>query len=114
MHEDERNPSRAGGLVQIMESFSFVFIMKLMLQILRITNDLSLLLQRKDQNIVQAMSLVADVKSCLMNLRAHGWEPLFEDAKTFCNKNDISVPKMDEAIPRWGRSKKGGRNNITT
>ena len=29
VHEDERNPSRAGGLVQIMESFSFVFIMKL-------------------------------------------------------------------------------------
>ena len=39
MHEDERNPSRVGGLVQIMESFSFVFIMKMMLQILRITND---------------------------------------------------------------------------
>jgi len=37
VHEDERNPSRAGGLVQIMESFSFVFIMKMMLQILRIT-----------------------------------------------------------------------------
>jgi hypothetical protein len=91
VHEDERNPSRAGGLVQIMESFSFVFIMKLMLQILRNTNDLSLLLQRKDQNIVQAMSLVTDVKSCLINLRAHGWEPLFADAKTFCNENDPST-----------------------
>jgi hypothetical protein len=95
VHEDERNPSRAGGLVQIMESFSFVFIMKLMLQILRNTNDLSLLLQRKDQNIVQAMSLVTDVKSCLINLRAHGWEPLFEDFKTFCNENDpCNIPVL--------------------
>jgi hypothetical protein len=44
-----------------MESFCFVLIMKMMLQILRITNELSLLLQKKDQNIVQAMSLVVDV-----------------------------------------------------
>ncbi|XP_044336179.1 zinc finger MYM-type protein 1-like [Triticum aestivum] len=113
VHEDERNPSRAGGLVQIMESFSFVFIMKLMLQILRITNQLSLLLQRKDQNIVQAMSLVTDVRSSLANLRNHGWEPLFEDVKIFCNVNDIPVPNMDEAVPRFGRSRKGGRNNVT-
>jgi hypothetical protein len=77
--QDERNPSKAGGLVQIMESFSFVFIMKMMLQILRITNELSLILQRKDQNIVQAMSLVVDVKTHLINLRSEGWEPLFEE-----------------------------------
>jgi len=76
VHEEERNPSRAGGLVHIIETFSFVFIMKLMLHILRITNELSLVLQRKDQNIVQAMSLVIDVKTRLMNLRNDGWEPL--------------------------------------
>ena len=59
------------------------------------------------------MSLVIDVKSCLINLRASDWEPLFEDVKTFCNENDILVPNMDEAVSRWGRSRKGGRNNIT-
>jgi hypothetical protein len=64
--QDERNPSKVGGLVQIMESFSFVFIMNMMLQILCITNELSLILQRKDQNIVQAMSLVVDVKTRLI------------------------------------------------
>jgi hypothetical protein len=108
VHKDERNPSRAGGLVHIMESFTFVFIMKLMLKILRITNELSLILQKKDQNIVQAMSLVTDVRSCLIDMRNHGWEPLFEEVKTFCNENDIPLPNMDEAVPRFGQSRKGG------
>jgi hypothetical protein len=44
VHQDERNPSGAGGLVEKMECFSFVFNMKMMLQILCITNELSLLL----------------------------------------------------------------------
>jgi hypothetical protein len=43
VHQDVRNPCKVGGLVQIMESFSFVFIMKMMLKILRITNELSLI-----------------------------------------------------------------------
>jgi hypothetical protein len=72
MHQDERNLSGAGGFVEKMECFSFVFMMKMMLQILRITNELSLLLQRKDQNVVQAMSLIVDVRTRLINLRSEG------------------------------------------
>jgi hypothetical protein len=103
VNQDERNPSRAGGLVQIMESFSFVFIMKMMLQILRITNELSLILQRKDQNIVQAMSLIIDVMTCLNNLRSEGWEPLFEETKAFCLAKCIPIPNMSDQVPRFGR-----------
>ncbi|KAJ1261743.1 hypothetical protein BS78_09G054700 [Paspalum vaginatum] len=108
IHEDERNPGRAGGLVRKMESFSFVLNMKLMLKVFRITNDLSLLLQRKDQNIVQAMSLLVDVKIRLVNLRNEGWEPLLEEVKSFCVAKNIPIPNMDEAIPRWGRSRLQG------
>jgi hypothetical protein len=108
VHEEGRNPSRARGLVEIMESFSFVFTMKMMLKILRITNDLSIILQRKDQNIVQAMSLLIDVKTRLINLRNNGWEPLFEEVTKFCNENDIPVPNMNGSVPRFGRSRKGG------
>jgi hypothetical protein len=50
---DSRNPTKAGGYVHKMETFSFVFHMKMMLRLLRMTNDVSLLLQKKDQNIVQ-------------------------------------------------------------
>jgi hypothetical protein len=110
VHQDERNPSGAGGFVGKMECFSFVFMMKM---ILRITNELSLLLQRKDQNVVQAMSLVVDVRTRLINLRNEGWEPLLEETKAFCLANDIPIPNMCDAVPRFGRSRKGGRNNIT-
>ena len=112
IHEDERNTSRAGGLVRKMESFSFVLNMKLMLKVLRITNELSQLLQKKDQNIVQAMSLLVDVKTRLITLRNEGWQPLLDEVKSFCIAKNISVPNMDESIPRWGRSRLDG-NLIT-
>jgi hypothetical protein len=48
VNQGQRDPSRARGLVANMESFCFVLIMKMMLQILCITNDLSLLLQKKN------------------------------------------------------------------
>jgi hypothetical protein len=44
VHQDERNPSGAGGLVEKIECFSFMFNMNMMLQILRIINELSFLL----------------------------------------------------------------------
>ena len=60
VEDDVRVPCRAGGLVHQMETFSFVFILKMMLKILRITNDLSRLLQKKDQNVVQVCEYVMD------------------------------------------------------
>ena len=60
VEDDVRVPCRAGGLVHQMETFSFVFILKMMLKILRMTNDLSLLLQKKDQNVVQVCEYVMD------------------------------------------------------
>ncbi|KAM3260989.1 hypothetical protein ACQJBY_051940 [Aegilops geniculata] len=113
VEEDVRVPCRAGGLVHQMETFSFVFILKMMLKILRMTNDLSLLLQKKDQNVVQAMSLVTDVRTRLINWRNDGWEPLLEDVKAFCTKNEIPIPSMDDTFIKWGKSRKGGRNNVT-
>jgi hypothetical protein len=109
MNQEEGNPSRAVGLVQTMESFSFVFIMKMMLQILHITNELSLILQMKDQNVVQAMSLIVEVRTCLITLRSEGWEPLFEETKAFCAANEISIPNMSDLTPQFGLSGKGGK-----
>jgi hypothetical protein len=96
-----------------MECFSFVFMMKMMLKILCITNELSLLLQRKDQNVVRAMSLIVGVRTRLIHLRSEGWEPLLEETKVFCLANDIPIPNMSDVVPWFGWSKKGGRNNIT-
>lgn len=57
IHEDARVPSQAAGLIEKMECFQFVFILKLMLRLLGITNELSHLLQRKDINIVNALEV---------------------------------------------------------
>jgi hypothetical protein len=59
------------------------------------------------------MLLIVDVRTCLINLRSESWEPLLEETKVFCLANDIPIPNMSDAIPRFGRSMKGGRNNIT-
>jgi hypothetical protein len=66
---DGRAPSQAGGLIEKMESFKFSFILKLMLRLLGITNELSHILRRKDINIVHAMELVSDIKDQLITMR---------------------------------------------
>lgn len=107
--EDGRGPSQAAGLIEKMESFKFAFILKLMLKLFGITNELSKILQRKDLNIVLAMELVDDVKSRLATLRDSGWDNLFFVVQEFCVAKGIPVPNMDEEIPIRGRSRKEGR-----
>ncbi|XP_058740458.1 uncharacterized protein LOC131612717 [Vicia villosa] len=92
-----------------MESFKFAFILKLMLKLFGITNELSKILQTKDLNIVLAMELVDDVKARLAILRESGWNDLFSDVQEFCFTQSIPVPNMDEEIPVRGRSRREGR-----
>jgi len=94
----------AFGLIGKIESFDFVFIMHLMIQLLSITDCLSRALQRKDQDIVEAMHLIIDVKEQLQDMRDNGWDPLFKRVKEFCDKNEIGVPDMDKEINTRGIS----------
>ncbi|XP_066383478.1 uncharacterized protein [Miscanthus floridulus] len=93
-----RNNGGALGLIKKMESFDFVFILHLMIQLLSTTEILSQALQRKDQDIVEAMHLISDVKDSLQDMRENGWEPLLKRVITFCKKNEIEVPDMDKEI----------------
>ncbi|CAD6337319.1 unnamed protein product [Miscanthus lutarioriparius] len=86
------------GLIGKMESFDFVFILHLMIELLSMTDILSRALQRKDQDIVEAMHLITDVKDGLRDMRNNGWEPLLRKVKTFCEKNKIEVPDIDKEI----------------
>ncbi|KAG2622341.1 hypothetical protein PVAP13_3NG269500 [Panicum virgatum] len=94
----------AFGLIGKMESFDFVFIMHLMIELLSITDSLSKALQRKDQDIVEAMNMIMDVRDCLQDMRDNGWEPLLKSVKLFCDKNDIKVPNMDKEVNARGTS----------
>jgi len=78
--------------------------MHLMIQLLSITDCLSRALQRKDQDIVEAMHLIIDVKEQLQDMRDNGWDPLFKRVKEFCDKNEIEVPDMDKEINARGIS----------
>ena len=61
-----------------------------------------MLCKEKDQDIVEAMHLIIDVKDGLQDMRENRWEPLLKKVKTFCERNEIEVPDMDEEINvRW-------------
>ncbi|XP_042387989.1 uncharacterized protein LOC121980087 [Zingiber officinale] len=65
MYDDGTNDDNnniAASLIDKMESYEFVFVMHLMKSLLGITNELSLALQQKDQNIVLAISLIKTMK----------------------------------------------------
>ncbi|KAL3639795.1 hypothetical protein CASFOL_014763 [Castilleja foliolosa] len=97
---------KAQSILYSFESFDFVFMAHLMLIIFGYTNDLCLALQRSDQDIVNAMSLISLTKTQLEKTRACGWETLLDKVTSFCTKYHIIVPDMDVPyIPR-GRSRR--------
>ncbi|KAL0553403.1 hypothetical protein IC582_007298 [Cucumis melo] len=84
-------------------SFDFVFNMHLMKNILGITNDSSQFLQRKDQDIANAMNLVNICKDKMQAMKESGWDSLLERVSYFCNSHDIEVLKMDAMFLVRGR-----------
>ncbi|XP_024634822.2 zinc finger MYM-type protein 1-like [Medicago truncatula] len=69
----------AKSLLILMNTFDFALTLHLMKKILGFSNELSQALQRKDQDIVNAMNLVSIIKERLQALRDDGWEPLLEE-----------------------------------
>ncbi|XP_042009176.1 zinc finger MYM-type protein 1-like [Salvia splendens] len=65
---------KAQGILYLLESFDFVFMAQLMTTIFGYTNNLCLALQRRDQNIINAMRLVTLTKDQLQKMREDGWE----------------------------------------
>ena len=62
--------------------------------LLEITNELSKALQRKDQDIINAMNLVKVCKQRLQMMRENEWGSFFDQVTTFCEKHEIKVPDM--------------------
>ena len=80
------------GALKMIISFDFVFIMHLMEKIMKITDVLCQMLQRKSLDILNALDCVANTKLLLVELREDGWEPLLKEVKSFCLKHDIDIP----------------------
>lgn len=107
--DSDINPEQVGtasGLIQKMESFEFVFILHLMVQVLGWTEDLSRLLEQKDKYIVNAMELIVLVRDVLQDMQENRWGEFFEEVKSFCVAMSVPVPSMDDSIPVRGRSRR--------
>nr|XP_009598384.2 uncharacterized protein LOC104094210 [Nicotiana tomentosiformis] len=75
-----------------------------MLKVLIMSNELSKALQKKEQDIVNAMVFLNITNERLQEIRDEGWEPLMDEVSSFCAKHDILVPNMEEFYIR-GKSK---------
>ncbi|XP_022856951.1 zinc finger MYM-type protein 1-like [Olea europaea var. sylvestris] len=88
--------SDATNLLELIQRFDFVFNLQLMKSVLGMSNELSKALQRKDQDIVNAMQLVRLCKRLLQIMRDEGWVSFFEEVCSFCQQHYIHVPNMDD------------------
>jgi hypothetical protein len=103
---DSKQRVEARLLLDSLQSFEFIFKLLLMRNVLGITNDLCQALQRKDQDIVNAMSLVKLSKQRLQNMRDDGWPSLLSEVALFCEKHDIDIVNMDDAFVLRGKPKR--------
>nr|KAJ0224589.1 hypothetical protein LSAT_V11C100001900 [Lactuca sativa] len=69
--------------------FDFVLCLHFMVDILGVTDHLNTILQRKDQNIVNAMNQVSSSKKSIQEIRDVGWDPLLEKLKSWIWKINI-------------------------
>ncbi|KAJ8750553.1 hypothetical protein K2173_015712 [Erythroxylum novogranatense] len=110
-NEDSQR-AEAIDLIDIMLRFEFLFVLHLMIKILGITNELSQVLQKKDQNIVNAMHLVKVSKCHLQQVRDDGWESLLKQVIDFCGENNVSEIDMQDMFIVRGRSRRGSEDMI--
>ncbi|XP_031272905.1 zinc finger MYM-type protein 1-like [Pistacia vera] len=92
--ENSDNRIEASDLVDYTTSFDFAFNLHMMKNILGITFELAQALQRKDQNIINVMSLVHLLKRRLLLIRNNGWDNLLDEVSYFCIAYNINVPNM--------------------
>ncbi|XP_031275229.1 zinc finger MYM-type protein 1-like [Pistacia vera] len=104
--ENSDNRVEASDLVDYMTSFDFAFNLHMMKNISGITFELSQALQRKDQDIINAMSLVHLSKRRLLLIRNNGWDNLFDEVSHFYIAHNIDVPNMQEKFVARGRSRR--------
>ncbi|GFP94588.1 mediator of RNA polymerase ii transcription subunit 25 [Phtheirospermum japonicum] len=97
---DDTQRAEAIDLLEIVNRFEFVFVLHLMRRLLGITRELSQVLERKDRDIVNAVSLVKVSKIRLQAMRENGWEDLLAEISKFCNKHEIIVLNMEDAYAR--------------
>ncbi|KAK9665781.1 hypothetical protein RND81_14G135800 [Saponaria officinalis] len=101
---DDRAKAEIG--IDHLESFEFVFMLHLMKVVYGYTNSLCEALQRKDQDIVNAMTILDLTKEHLKKVKNDGWDQFFHTVSNFCAKHKIEVPNMADFYAPPGRSRR--------
>ncbi|CAN1288818.1 Zinc finger MYM-type protein 1 [Linum perenne] len=92
LKETKKATAQASVVLIQIEDFEFVFMMKLMIEVLAITNAWSIALQNKDQDIVNAIHLVNASKR--------------RETIKFCIEESIEVPNSSDIYVCCGKSKR--------
>ncbi|KAG8639546.1 hypothetical protein MANES_14G154402v8 [Manihot esculenta] len=80
---DDPQRGEAIELLDVMSHFEFVFVLLFMIKILGITCDLSQVLQRRDEDIINVVHLVKVSKYRMQIIRDDGWEFIFTSYITY-------------------------------
>ncbi|KAL7111397.1 hypothetical protein ACP275_05G084500 [Erythranthe tilingii] len=96
----------AHDIIDRLLSFDFLLSLFLMKKVSAITNELYQELQRKDQDIVNAMTLVQVSKIQIQSLRESGWSSLLDGVTSFCEKHGVDIPQMDAKYVARGRRRR--------
>ncbi|RLM70279.1 hypothetical protein C2845_PM17G12990 [Panicum miliaceum] len=98
---------KARKILAYFESFEFVFMTHLLLNVLGYTRDLSRCLRIfRDDFMANGIDLIGLSKNQLYKLRGNnGWDTFLKDVTSFCAKHDIKVRSMDDIYEPVLRSK---------
>lgn len=96
----------ASGLIEHMCTFRFCLLLHILDMVLGYCNDLCRLLQRAEQDIVNAVNMVGIAQERLAEQRGdEEWLTLLDVVIQFCYAHDIDVPDMDASYQPAGRKK---------
>ncbi|XP_025628147.1 uncharacterized protein [Arachis hypogaea] len=97
----------ASAAYDAITSFELVFVLHLMINILEVSHDLCQALQRKNQDILNALTLVSTTKTLIQRMRESSREAFIKEVILFCEKHKVEVPDMNALhILRRGRTRK--------
>ncbi|XP_016451030.2 uncharacterized protein LOC107775769 [Nicotiana tabacum] len=98
--------AKAKGYLNTCQTFEVAFMLHLMRDVLGITNELNTSLQKKEQDIANAILLVEVAKKRLQKLREEECDSLIDKVSAFCVKYNILIPNFDDFYVNSGRSRR--------
>jgi hypothetical protein len=97
-----------------LSSFEFICILCLTKEIFEITEVLGQAVQKKSQDIVNAVRLVSSTKECLQQLRSDdGYQQFIDKVIEFCVNHSIDIPNFEDTYILHGGGARHKPNQLT-